>query len=350
MRVVNHLPFVPVSVHGRPPLWFVLDTGAEATVLDLRAAQELGLEPRRQGLEVIGPGEESSQPVALCRLETLSVGAAAFGPHDACVMELDVLEEAIGAPFDGILGYRTFQECTITLDYGAGELLIEPSGCLAGGGQDVLPFLTAGGLPEITLEVNGRSHSFLIDTGSNETLAFPRTTQDFLPFKCRPVATHPSTSIVGRESRDLIGRLATNVRLGPHLLLEPLVVLAGGPGRIGGAILSRFRLTLDPASALVRFSRDHEAPLATGGVRSAGIALTRTADGWTVEDVLPGTPAERQGIRPGDLLLSVDGVPAHRLTAGAWHGLVSNQEVLRLVLSSRDRISEVEVDVVDLVE
>ncbi|MBY0228159.1 MAG: PDZ domain-containing protein, partial [Gemmataceae bacterium] len=60
---------------------------------------------------------------------------------------------------------------------------------------------------------------------------------------------------------------------------------------------------LDPHSGLVTAEEQRR----TAGLDSESVGLGIERDGAVVESVLPGSPAQRAGLRPGDLLVSVNG-------------------------------------------
>jgi C-terminal processing protease CtpA/Prc len=45
----------------------------------------------------------------------------------------------------------------------------------------------------------------------------------------------------------------------------------------------------------------------------SGTTIQRDSSGWRVRVVNPGTPADEAGLRVGDVVTSVDGVPGERL-------------------------------------
>lgn len=86
----------------------------------------------------------------------------------------------------------------------------------------------------------------------------------------------------------------------------------GIAGFVGAGILSRFNLTFDPAGKRIWFEPNSsyaKAQVPSATVRSGLVWLPE----GTVADVIPGSPAAEAGVRLGDRLLQVDGVPVQTL-------------------------------------
>lgn len=109
---------VPVRVNGVGPFQFVVDTGANHSVLATELAQELGL-PQSGSAQVHGiAGGEAAQTVIVGRLE---VGAVA-----ARRLKAPVLARArLGA--EGLLGVDVLKNRRVTMDFVSNELRIAPS-------------------------------------------------------------------------------------------------------------------------------------------------------------------------------------------------------------------------------
>jgi C-terminal processing protease CtpA/Prc len=81
-------------------------------------------------------------------------------------------------------------------------------------------------------------------------------------------------------------------------------------GLLGNNVLERFVLTLDYGHQRVTFEPGPYFDRPRPADRS-GLGLSRGRDGaLRVEGVIPGSPAERAGLRPGDELIAIDGRPA----------------------------------------
>ena len=80
------------------------------------------------------------------------------------------------------------------------------------------------------------------------------------------------------------------------------------------------------------------------GTVGLGLSLAKTAAGFAVHTVLPGSPADDAGIRPGDRVLSVDGRLPRREDAATVEGWLQGPEGSTVVLAWRNRRGRVRTD------
>src|SRR5690606_29699784 len=76
---------VPVTIGGEGPFQFMIDTGAQATVLSRTLADQLGLFDRRPATLV---GMASSRPVETTEIADLGLGSRSFLIQTAPVVEI----------------------------------------------------------------------------------------------------------------------------------------------------------------------------------------------------------------------------------------------------------------------
>jgi hypothetical protein len=109
---------VPVSIDGRGPFQFVVDTGANRSVVSLEVAQKLALAP---GGSAPVHGIAGVEPASLYKVRRLRVGEA-FSSN----LELPGLPTAkLGA--DGLLGVDMLHNRRVTLDFMANRFEISTS-------------------------------------------------------------------------------------------------------------------------------------------------------------------------------------------------------------------------------
>jgi len=89
-------------------------------------------------------------------------------------------------------------------------------------------------------------------------------------------------------------------------------------GFVGAPILRRFNLTFDVAGRRLwiepnaDYSTESSPP---GSVRSGFVCLPEGAN-WIVQDLVAGSPATESGVRLGDRLLEINGVPVQSMKPG----------------------------------
>lgn len=174
-RLVRDKVIVRVRVNGRQAVDFVLDTGAEQTVLTQRVARQVGVQAVTSILSA-GVGEIGLRGLQAGRIESLQIGS----------LEITNLPALIKSPPLGGLptpeseGFSPLAlGLSMTLDYGRKLLIIgqelpdEPA-------DFVLP-LRQHRLTVVRGVVNGEfPRSFVVDTGG-EVISISRGTADLLP-------------------------------------------------------------------------------------------------------------------------------------------------------------------------
>jgi hypothetical protein len=348
MRMVRGLPLVSIGLEGQGPFLFVLDTGAEATVVSPQLARTLALPRLRATFDVLGADGVSVRSLGVVRIAETTVGDMTLGPMDACVLDLEHLERALGRRFDGILGYGALSTCSLVLDYPRSAAWVHRGSILTPARNDVLTLERHRGLPYVLIALGDGDIPLVVDSGSAETLALPRSLMDQFPFRSGPVPGYRATTISGSFQRNRLGRLDGDITLGRHRLHDPLVFLTDGPGRIGSAVLRHFRVTLDPHQGLIAFERAVPSLIVTPGFRTPGLVLTEDGEGWVVSDVLPGTLAALEGVQTGDRITANNGLTPVDLPRDGWYRLQAESDTVHLHVSREGGSLLLTLPVIDL--
>ena len=159
---------VPVSINARGPWNFVIDTGAERTVVSRELAGVLGLSsgPKLRVIAMTGPSEVGSVIVPRLSVSTIAretIEAPALGARD------------LGAV--GMLGIDALQGHSIGIDFDRQQMTLRPSRRRNGGAPPAMPgevVVTAKSLFGQLIVTNaywhGKRISVVIDTGSPITV------------------------------------------------------------------------------------------------------------------------------------------------------------------------------------
>jgi len=160
---------------------FLIDTGANPSAIDRRAARKLGLWGRPGKLAVYGQDIDVQRVV----LPHLSVGPIEVEFLDAVVQDLSPIESHLGLRIDAIIGFDVLSRRSFAINYSSKRISF---GSLETTPQ-MIPF--SSGPPTVTVQVYllDQPVHLLVDTGTPDLLLF----EDRLPIGLR----HLHTNAVG---------------------------------------------------------------------------------------------------------------------------------------------------------
>lgn len=151
---------VQVSVQGQGPYRFLVDTGAEATVVSREIATALALAPAGRALVV---GMASEEEADLVDIENLTLAEMDF----CCLTSPVLARDKIGA--DGILGLDSLQDSRVLLDFEEDTLTVHDArpGLSQRGFEIIIRAKQRLGQLIITsARIDGIATDIVIDTGS----------------------------------------------------------------------------------------------------------------------------------------------------------------------------------------
>ena len=200
---------VPVSIDTRGPWPFVIDTGAERTVVSRQLATSLGLVagPALRVIAMTGPSMVESVIVpalGVSKLPQPTITAPALEAHN------------IGAA--GILGIDTLQGHRIDIDFDKSAMTVHPSRkrlIVAGThGDDVIVVAKSlfGQLIVTDAFWRGRRIAVVIDTGSTMTIGNPALLK-LMAAHARPIGPTTALSVTG-ETLDANAFMVSELTIG----------------------------------------------------------------------------------------------------------------------------------------
>ena len=162
---------VPVSVNGQGPFSFTLDTGASATTVSKKLAEQLGISTRDgKKSEALGVG--GGIPTKYADVE-ISMESLKFDRDEVYVLDLDAILRGAGNR-EGVLGYTTLRHCTMSLSYN--QQLFKLSRGISPRDIKWTPFdyIKDSHLVGVPVYVNGKGpYDFVLDTGAGNTVVTP---------------------------------------------------------------------------------------------------------------------------------------------------------------------------------
>jgi predicted aspartyl protease len=202
------------------PFEFLVDTGAERTVLARDIASRLGLRASGQGLLI---GIAGSQAVDLVEIDEINLGRRSFYNLSAPLLE----GRNIGA--DGIIGLDSLQGQRVLLDFDKRRMMIGDAAALGGnrGFEIVVQARRRSGQLILTNAlIDGVRTDIVIDTGSDTSIG-NRALQKALARRHRGETTQLQ-SVTGQSITADIG-LARTVKLADMTMSNTMLVFADAP-------------------------------------------------------------------------------------------------------------------------
>ena len=335
---------LPTIVNGVGPIWFLLDTGAEYTVINRSHLAEFHMTPYG-GLKTVGGGSEAAGGSYVEHVH-YRLGDAELHDQHAAVLELRGLEEIYGMPVGGILGFDFLSRFVVDLDYAAERVILHPRTWDSHAEKgSVVPLVMQGEEPYLAGDIDVRGEAiptwFILDLGAADTITF--TT----PF----IAAHHLLERAGDRQRtvhkfaapDVAAFNPVNVRglidavtIGgvrfPHVLVN-LSAAKGGAytspafdGNLCETIVSRFgHVILDYGRSVMILRSRPSTTRPFEERKSFGMTVVAGSPDlhhFTVTSVGEGSPAAAAGFRKGDVIAAVDGEPAARMDLAALRALL----------------------------
>ena len=169
-ELTQHHIYLPVQLGDRKS-WFVLDTGAEATVVDAELARSLGI-TGTGSIAATGNGENTVTAQAITK-PALSVAGVRMPLETMYSIPLRALWPREGRAMEGILGHDVLSHFVVEIDYAASRVrLHDPERFTAPAGAASLPMTYEGNVPAIRVAFDlpgGRSIEgrMIVDTGNS---------------------------------------------------------------------------------------------------------------------------------------------------------------------------------------
>ncbi len=155
----------PISINGQGPFSFIIDTGANRSVLSQALATRLGLTPAGVG---VVHSIDGAQPATLVNVESLSFGTLRLSRGDTPVLDGPMLDGAHGLlGVDGMAGrllHIDFTKRCVEIYENAAQMPTR-------GWQSAPARMRFGSMLMVPGEIMGVHVNVLIDTGSDISLA-----------------------------------------------------------------------------------------------------------------------------------------------------------------------------------
>lgn len=345
MPVKGNLPFVSVQIGGKTAR-FLVDSGASDCVISPEMARSMGLYVSREKA-MVKTAAGDRVPIPMTILPSLAIGQAEFKRVPAFVYDFGKLRGMVGA-MDGVVGYSLFRDATLTLDYTRGQLTITPGPLLRPGQPGIIPLKSESGVPRVPVTGGPRPIWVDVDSGSTGGLEIDPVREGLTTLG--PTRPGGLSKSIGKTYRTGMARVVGSLYLGDVEMADPIVEVTTGDYRVGGEVLQNTMISFDQTSSLaqVTFGKSKSFGLEP---RRKLISPSRIGTGigfdsrWIVQDVVPGSPAQKAGVRMGDRCIQVQGVPVENFHDD-YHSLLQTNQAIAYTFQRGAKSFSVKVPVV----
>jgi hypothetical protein len=333
------------KIFGLIPVKFIFDTGAEHVILFKREYTDVLQIPYDRRIPIMGSDLSREIYALVVRHALLQVQGLPAHTNDILVMEDNYfdLDEMIGAPIAGLIGGGFFKNLIVNIDYKHHKLvLMDPAQFEPPKDYISLPIQIKTNKPYVKSEatlLDGTTVQvdLLLDTGAGVPLLLHNNSNKALHL--------PNTYIRGQLGMGLggylegfigrIGKLTVGDLEFPFVLtsfqdLDSTFLLDKDKfrnGLVGNQLLSRFNLYLDYLHSQA-YLKPYSTKTQPFNLDRSGIILVAygaTFNEFVIKDVIENSPAEEAGIQGGDVLVKIQGVPAHLFTLDAINAILQRK-------------------------
>jgi predicted aspartyl protease len=359
IHLASNKVHLQVAFGDREPVWMLLDSGANVTILNRELADEMGLELRNETVGNQAAGGRSFR-VAFTDVPDYRVPGLELRGRTVAVLERRT-QPSNGHPSRGLLGADLFRRFVVDIDYPARTIRFhDPASFEYDGSGAVVPIdVDENGKSLVEAELRGLSAEPIaavvsIDTGG----------RGFLTLNAPFVSEHELMPMtvgvgVGGEVRHYMARLP-ELGIGP-LRFRGLPTSLAPPGTTGAYGSAAKSGVLDASSLVdfrVLFDYSHKRVIFEPGAvpessyryDASGLFLIAEGERFDrprVMSVEPSSPAAQAGIEVGDRITRIDGRPVATMTLDEVRELLmaagTDRRVAFARMGARDSESEREV-------
>ena len=361
---------ISARVNQGTSLQFIFDTGLrhsiithldENDVVNLNNQRKVPLQGLGQGLDLVALASDNN---------VLSMGNFSLKNLTVFVLEEDFLQlsEMNGRKINGIVGVDLLKPYVVQIDYTNRRLrFYKPEGFTAPKkykkrqlfieNNKILMMMT---LLDSSLKL--RTIKMLIDTGARLNAWFQTVTGNFESLPEKKVYTRIGTGFSG----DVYGYLAKipQICLEEHCFNHPIVAFPDSAviaelvrrsdrdGSIGSELLSRFDLYIDFPGSMMYFKPNDRFKLPFR-YNIAGIEISQSyfpLPGFSIANVWKNSPADRAGLKTGDVIIGVNGENAIAMTMNELLAIFEqpSRRPMQVVITRENKTIQFQVEMRDL--
>lgn len=332
----NDFIVIPILLNSTVPLRFIVDTGAENTVLLDRTVTDLLEVSYRRTFKIRGADVDRELTAYLATGVNMRLADRLLA-RNRTVLVLDEnyfnFERITGTNIHGIIGADFLMRFVVEFDFKRQLMILhEPGKFRARRRMVEIPSVFIRNRPYLKTSIGVLRDSttqrrLLLDTGAGLSLLMHTyADSNRLDLPEQTIPTHIASGLGGKMSGS-VGRSRV-VRLADRRLSNVITYfqeidtvgaqfLNGREGILGNRLLKRFNVTIDYTRQRVYFRAEGRRWKEKFTYDRSGISLLAGGDNlrkYSVSDIVPGSPADRAGVKVRDRLRAINGINTGLLT------------------------------------
>ena len=297
-------------------LHFILDTGGGGISLDSTTCVRYNIKTTPSDTMINGMG--GIRRAAYVFNKSIHFPGLSVDRLNFHISNYSLLTSVYGERIDGIIGYSFFKRFIVKADFDSCMIEIYANGKIEYARGGIILHPTINKIPVQNLTIKDRkkvSHDFFFDTGAGLCLLLNSayaTDSNVLLNRRRPVSLQ-AEGMGGKLQMKLtvikfvqIGKYRFN-NVPTYIYEDESNVTAypGGGRLVGNDLLRRFNLTINyPAGEIYLTPNSHFSDLFDYSY--TGLGIYYEAGTIYIEDIMPGSPGEKAGVKQGDILIGVN--------------------------------------------
>lgn len=338
--------YVYGTINGVDGFKFLVDTGASFTVL-FSTPKVLSLNlPKGNDLGLAGWGDDQKSVAHQITMDSMKFGEMEVGTFQGALIQASGTQYFLSSEeliYDGVIGHDLMRHFVWTFDKKAKQVTLANQPFSPSAHSQALPFDTF--MSKISVQANidfGNGHQIdhdvIIDTGSRHyfklSSAYPESNEVVLPsaqvtaadFGLSGKAEHQRVTLPRLSLGDIeLNRIRTNV------------IKADDEDDywvIGNGVFNHFITTVDYQTSTL-YLTPYENHTFTSRYNLLGMEVRKLLSGdFIVRYVMPDLPANRAGLKKGDIITMVNKVDAKHITKDKWLTLSNTPSTYDICLSS----------------
>ena len=312
MIVTAHLDSFPDSLH------FILDTGSGGISLDSALVDFLHL-PKTISERTLR-GIANIRRISYVMDRTLHLPGLDVEHLNFHLNDYDLLTSTYGIRIDGIIGYSFLKQFIVKVNYDRNMIEVWKQGIIKYPRNGFLMKPTINGIPVFSATVEDERLSqgkFFFDTGAGLSLLMSDDyVKDSSIFKDNKKMILTQVEGLGNKKKMRITTVK-EVNIGPyqfkqvpaHIFKDDYNVTSYPDlgGLIGNDLLRRFNLIINYDEKEIHLKPNSHFR-ENFDYSYTGLGIYMSNGQIVIEDVLPGSPGEVAGLKPGDIIIAIDNV------------------------------------------